>query len=323
MSNFDACSLRLFNCMAPGRFEDEQVSLTEAMAREPVIINVYDMVIWNWKWECGVWELQGMWGFVWRVSVSCFAARLSCFFSFSTGSMGTQLLWAWECSTQALRFMAQSLPTGATLTPSQESSKLPHEMRKSSGNSSNSSKFFFFLSDLHYTNSLIWFVSIRQALHLGYTDFTDQEVQRIVTELGKEFRGDKYHLMNRNCNHFSSAIATVHQHSTSHSSLFNGWLVLADIVWERDPPVDQQTRQLEHLHPIPGEVSAAGVVDSCCTSTDNQSEEWEWWHWGGQACLEMGSFSPFAMICVRLWESSVLVRLMIHLPRFPVHRCRI
>lgn len=35
------------------------------------------------------------------------------------------------------------------------------------------------------------------------------DVQRIVAELGKDFRGDRYHLMNRNCNHFSSALTSV------------------------------------------------------------------------------------------------------------------
>jgi len=35
------------------------------------------------------------------------------------------------------------------------------------------------------------------------------DVQRIVTELGKEFRGDRYHLMNRNCNHFSGALTGI------------------------------------------------------------------------------------------------------------------
>lgn len=49
----------------------------------------------------------------------------------------------------------------------------------------------------------------RQVIHLGYTDFTENDVQRIVTEMGKEFRGDKYHLMSRNCNHFSSGLTEV------------------------------------------------------------------------------------------------------------------
>ncbi|KAJ2943086.1 hypothetical protein O0L34_g18776 [Tuta absoluta] len=45
----------------------------------------------------------------------------------------------------------------------------------------------------------------RQSVHIGYTDFSEDEVRRLVAELGKQFRGDRYHLMNNNCNHFSSA----------------------------------------------------------------------------------------------------------------------
>merc|ERR1719259_67410 len=49
----------------------------------------------------------------------------------------------------------------------------------------------------------------KQSLHLGCTDFTEEEVKRIVAELGREYRGDRYHLMSRNCNHFSSALAHI------------------------------------------------------------------------------------------------------------------
>ncbi|PBC28071.1 PPPDE peptidase domain-containing protein [Apis cerana cerana] len=49
----------------------------------------------------------------------------------------------------------------------------------------------------------------RQSVHIGYTDFTEEDVTRIVTELGKDFRGDRYHLMNKNCNHFSSQLTLI------------------------------------------------------------------------------------------------------------------
>ncbi|XP_043252877.1 deubiquitinase DESI2 [Colletes gigas] len=49
----------------------------------------------------------------------------------------------------------------------------------------------------------------RQSVHIGYTDFTEEDVNRIVTELGKDFRGDRYHLMNKNCNHFSSQLTLI------------------------------------------------------------------------------------------------------------------
>lgn len=34
-------------------------------------------------------------------------------------------------------------------------------------------------------------------------------MKRIIEELGNQFRGDKYHLMNSNCNHFTQAVTQV------------------------------------------------------------------------------------------------------------------
>ena len=34
-------------------------------------------------------------------------------------------------------------------------------------------------------------------------------MRRIVGELGRDYRGDRYHLMSKNCNHFSSALAQI------------------------------------------------------------------------------------------------------------------
>lgn len=56
-------------------------------------------------------------------------------------------------------------------------------------------------------NAILFFY--RQSVHIGYTDFTEEDVSRIITELGKDFRGDRYHLMNKNCNHFSSQFTLV------------------------------------------------------------------------------------------------------------------
>lgn len=56
---------------------------------------------------------------------------------------------------------------------------------------------------------MIKFFIYRQSIHIGYTDFTEEDVARIITELGKDFRGDRYHLMNKNCNHFSSQFTQV------------------------------------------------------------------------------------------------------------------
>lgn len=62
---------------------------------------------------------------------------------------------------------------------------------------------------LFQKKSMFIFHHRRQSVHIGYTDFTEEDVTRIVTELGKDFRGDRYHLMNKNCNHFSSQLTLV------------------------------------------------------------------------------------------------------------------
>lgn len=49
----------------------------------------------------------------------------------------------------------------------------------------------------------------KQSIVVGHTDFNQADVRKIVEELGNEFRGDRYHLMNKNCNHFSGALTKI------------------------------------------------------------------------------------------------------------------
>lgn len=44
----------------------------------------------------------------------------------------------------------------------------------------------------------------KETIEIGKTDFNKAEIEQIVVLLGRDFRGIDYHLMNKNCNSFSS-----------------------------------------------------------------------------------------------------------------------
>lgn len=49
--------------------------------------------------------------------------------------------------------------------------------------------------------------ALRQSLVLGTTAFSAAEVEEAAAQMGADFRGDRYHLLQRNCNHFADALA--------------------------------------------------------------------------------------------------------------------
>lgn len=50
-----------------------------------------------------------------------------------------------------------------------------------------------------------------------------------------------------------------------------------DIVWQRNPFMDQQTRLLEHLYPVFRALPACRVVDSRRASADHQPTQRKRW----------------------------------------------
>lgn len=49
----------------------------------------------------------------------------------------------------------------------------------------------------------------KETIMIGYTDFNNDEVREIINNLGNEFTGDKYHLLHKNCNHFTDCLAKI------------------------------------------------------------------------------------------------------------------
>eukprot|EP00882_Tetradesmus_deserticola_P013454 GHRQ01014286.1.p2 GENE.GHRQ01014286.1~~GHRQ01014286.1.p2 ORF type:complete len:154 (-),score=27.06 GHRQ01014286.1:1566-2027(-) len=46
--------------------------------------------------------------------------------------------------------------------------------------------------------------AFRESIHMGETDLTAAQVQHLVQQMGHHYKGNKYHLLQLNCNHFAS-----------------------------------------------------------------------------------------------------------------------
>lgn len=44
----------------------------------------------------------------------------------------------------------------------------------------------------------------RETIHVGETNLSPAEVQRLIQKMGQQYKGNRYHLLQRNCNHFTN-----------------------------------------------------------------------------------------------------------------------
>lgn len=49
----------------------------------------------------------------------------------------------------------------------------------------------------------------RETIVLGQTDLTEEDVVKVVDCLGKKYPGEAYHLIHKNCNHFTQELVQV------------------------------------------------------------------------------------------------------------------
>lgn len=60
---------------------------------------------------------------------------------------------------------------------------------------------------VHHLSSSLCTVVFRQSMLVGETTLTAEEVQMLVQTLGQTYKGNRYHLLQRNCNHFANDLA--------------------------------------------------------------------------------------------------------------------
>eukprot|EP00112_Aurelia_sp_Birch-Aquarium-sp1_P026955 Seg990.6 transcript_id=Seg990.6/GoldUCD/mRNA.D3Y31 product="Deubiquitinase DESI2" pseudo=true protein_id=Seg990.6/GoldUCD/D3Y31 len=51
--------------------------------------------------------------------------------------------------------------------------------------------------------------NFKETIVLGFTDFSELDVEEIMENLGEKYQGPAYHLVKNNCNHFTSELARI------------------------------------------------------------------------------------------------------------------
>ncbi|CAK9819209.1 Deubiquitinase DESI2 [Anthophora plagiata] len=161
-----SCNLSFPSCLG---YPQDNEELMPNMAREPIILNVYDMY---WINE-----------YTTPIGLGVFHSGVEIY--------GTE--YAYGGHTKPISGIFEITP------------RIAEEL----GEQFRYRWVYYFKHKLLYKMKINFAFPFRQSVHIGYTDFTEEDVTRIVTELGKDFRGDRYHLMNKNCNHFSSQFTLI------------------------------------------------------------------------------------------------------------------
>lgn len=99
----------------------------------------------------------------------------------------------------AFRFMEQSLHT--VVTTMRPAASLPRLPRMRPG------PVRLVVVAVHHAIIITSTVVFRQSVLIGETTLTAEEVQSLVQTLGQTYKGNRYHLLQRNCNHFASDLS--------------------------------------------------------------------------------------------------------------------
>lgn len=83
--------------------------------------------------------------------------------------------------------------------------------------------------------ALLLFAAVlyRESIIIGETSMSREEVHELVQKMGEEYKGNLYHLLQRNCNHFSEDFAyrlcqakTPNWVCAKHNSNFSSFMLL-------------------------------------------------------------------------------------------------
>lgn len=164
--------------------------------------------------------------------------------------MSTQRILVWVYSIRVLKYLVQNLHTVVIRIHLQAYLKFILAIMTNWANNFASGNINKYLADYYNPNHSNRRAG-RQSIQIGSTDFTEEDVRRIVEEIGNQFRGDRYHLMNNNCNHFSSSLTQV--------SLIFIQIILckrlilfyvSDIMRTRNPKLGESTSSFQFVRTI-------------------------------------------------------------------------